>query len=215
MKGMYFISHATARLSHLQGMEAALKGGCRWIQLRMKDADDESYCRTATEVRMLCDHYRARLILDDRAHLVKKTHADGVHLGSMDMPVAEARRLFGEERYIIGATANTTEQAIAAAQAGADYLGCGPFRFTTTKAKLAPILGLEGYRRIITGLRKRGIAIPVFAIGGIREGDISEIFSTGVQGIAVSGAVTGAKNPAEAMRIMVERCAEQWDKFTE
>jgi thiamine-phosphate pyrophosphorylase len=89
--------------------------------------------------------------------------------------------------------------------AGADYLGCGPFRFTTTKEKLAPLLGLEGYRRILSGLRNHGVDIPVVAIGGIRLDDIAAILATGVQNIAVSGAVTGAADPVEAMRrLMME-----------
>lgn len=202
MNTIYYISHATAHLSQLDGIAAALEGGCRWIQLRMKDTDDATFCRTAQEAMVLCRQYGARLILDDRVHLVERVGADGVHLGLADMPVGEARRLLGRH-HIIGATANTLDQALAAVAAGADYLGCGPFRFTTTKEKLAPLLGLEGYRRILSGLRSYGVDIPVVAIGGIRLDDIAAILATGVQGIAVSGAVTGADYPVEAMRRLV------------
>ncbi len=198
MNTIYYISHATTHLSQLDGIAAALEGGCRWIQLRMKDVDDATFCRIALQARKLCRQHGARLILDDRVHLVNDVGADGVHLGICDMPIGEARRLLGTQ-HIIGATANTLDQALAAAAAGADYLGCGPFRFTTTKEKLAPLLGLEGYRHIIAGLHGYGIDIPVVAIGGIRADDVSDILSTGVQGIAVSSAVTGAGNPAEAM----------------
>lgn len=202
MKTIYYISHATAHLSQLDGIAAALEGGCRWIQLRMKNTDDATFCRTAQEAMALCRQYGARLILDDRVHLVKRVGADGVHLGLADMPVGEARRLLGRH-HIIGATANTLDQALAAVAAGADYLGCGPFRFTTTKEKLAPLLGLEGYRRILSGLRNQGVDIPVVAIGGIRLDDIAAILATGVQSIAVSGAVTGAADPVEAMRRLI------------
>lgn len=203
MNTIYYISHATAHLSQLDGIAAALEGGCRWIQLRMKDTDDATFCRTALEVRELCRQYGARLILDDRVHLVERVGADGVHLGLADMPVGEARRLLGRH-HIIGATANTLDQALAAVAVGADYLGCGPFRFTTTKQNLAPVLGLEGYRRIISGLRCHGADIPVVAIGGIRLDDVAAILATGGQGIAVSSAVTGTAHPVEAMRRLME-----------
>jgi len=109
------------------------------------------------------------------------------------MPIDEARRLLGKDK-IIGGTANTFEDVKRIYSAGADYIGCGPFRFTTTKKKLSPILGLDGYRRIIEQMDAYGINIPVIAIGGILLQDVSDIMQTGVSGVAVSGAILNANN---------------------
>ena len=143
--------------------------------------------------------YEAVFILDDHVRLVEKTGADGVHLGKNDMPVDEARRLLGNGK-IIGGTANTLDDIIMHCSRGADYIGCGPFRFTTTKKNLAPVLGLEGYKEIMEGLGKAGIKIPVAAIGGITVGDIPAIMATGINGIAISGSVLKADDPVEEMK---------------
>ena len=107
------------------------------------------------------------------------------------------------EEYIIGGTANTFEDIQRIAAQGADYIGCGPFRFTTTKKNLAPVLGIEGYRDIIAKMRNAGINIPMVAIGGITPDDIDEILATGVQGIAVSGTVLNADDPVAMMKSLL------------
>lgn len=175
------------------GVEEALRGGCRWVQLRMKDATDEEFAAAALAVGRLCRKYRATFILDDRVHLVAPLNADGVHIGKNDMPVAEARRVLGPVK-IIGATANTPADALAAAEAGADYLGVGPFRFTTTKKALAPLLGAEGIARVVEAVRSAGSRIPIVAIGGIELPDLPEIRSTGVTGTAVSGLIRNSSD---------------------
>ena len=142
--GMQFITHYTERYSYLDAARMALEGGCRWVQLRMKDTPVETIEPVALEVQALCRQYGATFIIDDHVELAKKLHADGVHLGKKDMPIADARRILGAE-YIIGGTANTFEDVLQHYKAGADYIGCGPFRYTTTKKNLSPILGLEGY----------------------------------------------------------------------
>ena len=142
MEKVQFITHYTERYSYLDSARMALEGGCRWIQLRMKDAAENEILPVAAEVRKLCNDYGAIFIIDDHVELVKEIRADGVHLGKNDMPVAEARRILGEE-YIIGGTANTYEDVKKHWLDGVNYIGCGPFRYTTTKQKLSPILGLS------------------------------------------------------------------------
>ena len=180
----------------------ALEGGCKWIQLRMKDASDDEVRQAAAEIQPMCKEHEAVFLLDDRVELAKELHADGVHLGKNDMPIDEARRILGEE-YIIGGTANTFDDIQRIASQGADYIGCGPFRFTTTKKNLAPVLGIEGYRDIIAKMRNAGINIPMVAIGGITPDDIDEILATGVQGIAVSGTVLNADDPVAMMKSLL------------
>ncbi len=200
---LQFITHFTDRYSYYDSARMALEGGCRWIQLRMKDASPEELEQEAVKVQALCREYHAVFIIDDHVELVKRLHADGVHLGKMDMPVAEARRILGND-FIIGGTANTFEDVKMHYEAGANYVGCGPFRYTTTKKNLSPILGLEGYKNIISRLKAENIAMPLVAIGGITKEDIPVIAETGVVGIALSGTVLRADDPVREMRELVE-----------
>lgn len=198
-----FISHHNARFSYLDGIKLALEGGCRWVQLRMKDAPDDEIISTAKEVKKLCVEFQATFIVDDHVSLVKIIGADGVHLGKNDMPVDTARRILGKE-CIIGATANTFDDVENAYNKGADYIGCGPFRFTTTKKNLSPVLGLEGYSEIVKQMKQSGINIPVVAIGGILKEDIPQIMQTGISGIALSGAVLNAQDPVSEMKTILK-----------
>ena len=200
---LQFITHRNDRYDEISGTRAVLEGGCRWVQLRMKEARDEEFLRVGREVERLCRQYGATFLLDDRVHLVAELGADGVHLGKNDMPPSEARQLLPEGK-IIGATANTFEDIERAVAEGADYIGLGPFRFTQTKRNLSPILGLEGYRQILTRCRTAGITLPVVAIGGITAADIAGILATGVSGIALSGALLGAQDPSDETRKIVD-----------
>lgn len=197
-----FITHSNERYDHVEGAKLALQGGCRWIQLRMKDAMEIDFLRAAKKIRRLCDEYHATFILDDHVEWVGLIGADGVHLGKNDMPVDEARKMLGRNK-IIGGTANTFEDVERLSRQGADYIGCGPFRFTTTKKNLSPVLGLEGYRSITAQMKAHDIQLPIVAIGGILHQDIPAIMQTGVTGIAVIGAILNAENPVEEMRLFI------------
>lgn len=239
---LQFITHCTERYSYVESARIALEGGCRWIQLRMKDADESLLEETALIVQKMCKDYGATFIIDDNVHLVKKIKADGVHIGKNDMPIIEARGILGDD-FIIGGTVNTFDdifKIIRNTQVGTstssvtennslsstansqrptaksqqptanrqqptvNYFGCGPFRFTSTKKNLAPILGLEGYENIIADMKRNNINIPLVAIGGITKDDIFDILKTGVDGIALSGSVLKAENPVEEMKAIVE-----------
>ena len=189
-----FISHHNDKYSYIDGIRLALEGGCRWIQLRMKEASDEEARDTALEAQALCKSSNATFIIDDRVGLAKDIKADGVHLGKNDMPVGEARQALGSQA-IIGGTANTIDDIKRLCQAGADYIGC----FTTTKQGLAPVLGLEGYRFIMEEMRRLRLSTPLVAIGGITACDIPDLMRTGISGIAISGAVLTADDPAAEM----------------
>lgn len=196
---LQFITHHNERYSYIDSARMALEGGCRWIQLRMKEADEAILESAAITIQRLCREYGATFIIDDNVALTKRIGADGVHLGKNDMPVAEARKMLGEG-YIIGATVNTFDDIVNALHtATPDYFGCGPFRYTTTKRNLAPILGYEGYREVISKMRERNIEIPLIAIGGITKGDIPELLRCGVNGIALSGSIISAKEPVMEM----------------
>ena len=196
---LQFISHYTEKYTYLDSVKIALEGGCKWVQLRMKEATDAEVLPIAVEAQKLCREAGATFIIDDRVELVKQIGADGVHLGLGDMPIAEARKILGDD-FIIGGTANTFENVKAHYEASANYVGCGPFRFTTTKKKLSPVLGLEGYRSIVSKMKEQGIDIPIVAIGGITAEDIPQIMQTGVTGIALSGTVLRAEDPVGEMK---------------
>lgn len=200
---LQYISHFTQQISYAEGIRMVLEGGCRWIQLRMKDAPAEEIIACAEEVLPLCRRHGAKFLLDDHVELVRQLGADGVHLGKNDMPVDEARKNLGPD-IIIGGTANTIEDIIRLHKQGADYIGCGPFRFTTTKKNLSPILGLDGYKSIVLKMKELGIDLPIVAIGGITVEDIPAVMGTGVSGIALSGAILGAPDPVEMTARIIE-----------
>ena len=203
-----FITHFTEQYSYLDSVRIALEGGCRWVQLRMKDVDEAHLYSIALQAQQKCREYGATFIIDDHVEIVKKVKADGVHLGKLDMPIAEARKILGDD-YIIGGTANTFEDVKAHYEAGADYIGCGPFRYTTTKSNLSPILGLEGYRRIVCQMKEAGIHLPIVAIGGITKEDIPSLMETGITGIALSGSILRAEHPIEEMKEII-KLTESW-----
>ena len=202
MASLQFITHETEQFSYREGAFMALEAGCKWIQLRMKDVAVETIRQLAEELKKACENHHALLIIDDYVEVAREVKADGVHLGKNDMPIEEARKLLGEG-FIIGGTANTFEDVKRHYEAGADYLGIGPFRFTTTKKNLSPVLGLEGYRNIKQQMIEADIILPAVAIGGITVEDIPAILATGIEGIAMSGAILQAHDPAaEIKRIL-------------
>ena len=208
---LQFITHYNEAYSYIDSARIALEGGCRWIQLRMKDAEEVLLEETAVIVQKMCKEYGATFIVDDNVFLAKKIKADGVHLGKNDMPIAEARNILGED-FIIGGTVNSFEDILFNIEtATPNYFGCGPFRFTSTKKNLASILGYEGYQGIINKMRDKNISIPLVAIGGICKDDVSSLLACGVNGIALSGSVLNADDPIKEMRDIVN-VFKQYDR---
>ena len=209
---LQFITHYTEKYSYTDSAKIALEGGCRWIQLRMKDVSEAILEHHALIIQDMCKEYGATFIIDDNVHLVKKINADGVHLGKNDMPITEARRILGDD-FIIGGTVNTFEDILKITNSLSstansqrpmvNYFGCGPFRFTHTKQKLSPILGIEGYKEIVKKKLEQNIDIPIVAIGGITNADIPHILETGIDGIALSSSILKAENPIEEMKNIV------------
>ncbi|MBO4994816.1 MAG: thiamine phosphate synthase [Muribaculaceae bacterium] len=191
---LQFITHESDRYSIVEEAQMAIEGGCRWIQLRMKDATDEEVRNVALEIIPMCRESDTFLIIDDRVNLVNDLKVSGVHLGKDDMDPLEARELLGPHA-IIGITANTADDLLKYKGKDIDYAGVGPFRFTTTKKNLAPQLGLDGYRDIVSQLKASDMTLPIVAIGGITIDDVDPLLQTGVNGIAMSGAIINADDP--------------------
>jgi len=186
---LQYISQGKTIEKQLYNIHQALDAGCDWVQMRFKNQTAKDTFALAEAVKFLCEEYLANFIVNDNLHLAQQIAADGVHLGLTDMNIAEARAILGSTK-IIGGTANTFEDIKNHIKNGCDYIGLGPFRFTQTKEKLSPILGLSGYFEIIQKLKTNKLQIPVYAIGGITLKDISPLMETGIHGIAVSGMIT-------------------------
>jgi thiamine-phosphate pyrophosphorylase len=186
-----------------EAAELACQGGVRWVQIRVKNQPPAIWKQLALDVQAVCRRYRAALIINDNPALAQEIGADGVHLGKEDLPPDEAREMLGS-KFIIGGTANTFADVQRLATAGVDYVGLGPFRFTSTKEKLSPILGLAGYAEIMRQCRVAGITVPVIGIGGIVLDDVSALLATGLHGVAVSGAIGAAEKPVEVAALFVK-----------
>ncbi|QEC53748.1 thiamine-phosphate diphosphorylase [Anseongella ginsenosidimutans] len=195
---LHFITLDDYRTPPARQVLLACQAGIKWVQLRIKEGSRAFILQAAREARGICDHYQARLIINDHPDIALQCGADGVHLGQQDMPVAKARKMAG--KLIIGGTANTPAQALDMARQGADYIGAGPFRFTTTKKKLSPILGRKGIEAIRDQLDREGMPQPLIAVGGIRIEDLEELLALRIYGIAVSGTIARAADPLEVTK---------------
>ena len=189
-----YISQGTTAIQQLKHIKAVLDLGYQWVQLRFKHQKEKELASLAEEVKQLCDSYQSVLIINDHPLVARQVDADGVHLGLTDMAVADALAILAPGK-IIGGTANTLEHVQQRVAEGCHYIGLGPYRFTATKEKLSPILGLEGYQEIMTGLTEVEKATPVYAIGGIQQEDIEALVDAGIYGIAASGLLT--HNPVQ------------------
>jgi thiamine-phosphate pyrophosphorylase len=205
---IHFITQdAVPGFSHAELAEQACIGGADWVQLRVKEQPEEVVEAIAFEVEAVCRNYGAKLIINDFPQVAKRVKANGVHLGKTDLNPVEARKLLGDS-FIIGGTANSIEDIKLLHEAKVDYIGLGPFRFTSTKKNLSPILGHEGYHAILSECKTLGLKIPVIAIGGILPVDISDILAAGFHGIAISSAVNTAKDKSAAMKHFIEVMSE-------
>lgn len=182
----------------------ALQGGIRWVQLRMKEASSAERLSVALSLKaLMTDYPDAILIIDDDVAVALASNADGVHLGLKDMPIAEARRILGESK-VIGGTCNTAEDLKLRALEGADYVGCGPWAMTQTKQNLSPILGKAGMLALSTYNRGLPLPLPLYAIGGITQGDMPHLIKDiKVTGIALSGLIEQADDTAERCRQLI------------
>lgn len=189
-----FITQPNESGDHIPAVQLACEAGIQWVQLRIKAGNAAFRKQQAKTAQGICRKFGAKLIINDNVLLANEIDAHGVHIGLEDMDIEEARAILGSHK-IIGATANTIEHLEHASTKGADYMGLGPFRFTKTKNKLSPILGLEGYRKLMTLAGSLGIRQPIVAIGGIRIEDLRGLVATGVTGVAVSSLIQYASDP--------------------
>ncbi len=192
-KNLMFITHSDESAVQLEQVRKACEAGVEWIQIRIKAHSKEEIKELAKEARAITSEFGVLLCINDHIDIALQCKADACHLGKKDMPIASAKALT-QGKLLIGATCNTIEDVYSAYEAGADYIGLGPYRFTTTKQKLSPELGISGYQSISDQMKSKNINIPLVAIGGIQVEDVKALINTGVAGIAVSGALIHSNN---------------------
>lgn len=204
MEKLQYISQGNTQQEQELCIRKALDNGIKWVQVRWKNAPENELISLCEVSKQLCSEYQSVCIINDHVQIAKEIDADGVHLGLNDSTIEEARLILGENK-IIGGTTNTLSDAIQRIKESCDYIGLGPLRFTTTKEKLSPVLGFEGYQYIIDGLREKSIDIPrIFAIGSVTLEDILPLQEIGIYGVAVSGLIT--KQPTiinELKKVMI------------
>lgn len=196
---LQFITNTSSKTSVVEQIFAVIEGGCRWVQIRMKDASDEEFKNVVESVKPKCIETGTFLLLNDRVELAKELNVGGVHLGKEDMPVSKARMILGAAA-VIGVTANTFAEVAAVSNLDIDYYGIGPYAETMTKKNLAPVLGLQGIRDICYEMETKNILIPHVAVGGITLNDVLPLLESGVNGIAVSGAIANADDIVKATK---------------
>lgn len=172
-------------------VEESLKGGVTLVQLREKHLSFQEFLEEAKEMKELCHKYGVPLLINDNVEICIESGADGVHVGQKDMEAGAVREKLGKDK-IIGVSARTVEQAMAAQNAGADYLGVGAVFSTSTKEDAKPL-----DHEILKTITK-AVDIPVVAIGGISTENVSQLKGTGIDGVAVVSAIYGKENPKEA-----------------
>lgn len=183
----------TGRQSLLEQVECALKGGATCVQLREKTLDEAAFLAEAVEMKKLCAQYGVPFIVNDNVELAIRCGADGVHVGQSDMEAGHVRELVGEQM-IVGVSARTVEEALAAQAAGADYLGVGAMFSTSTKLD-AHVLSYQTLKDICAAVR-----IPVTAIGGINRENLMSLAGSGVDGVALVSAIFAAEDIEAACR---------------
>ncbi|MBZ0169206.1 thiamine-phosphate pyrophosphorylase [Candidatus Methylomirabilis lanthanidiphila] len=173
-------------LSHFEIVARAVAGGASMIQLRDKVAGPRQLLSEARRIAQLCRDRGVCFIVNDRLDLALAADADGVHLGQDDLPPKAARAILSKGK-LLGVSTHSVEQALEAAEQGADYLGIGPIFATGTKATGYEPKGCD----IIRQLRAR-IDLPLIAIGGITLSNVGEVIQAGATGAAVISAIVGA-----------------------
>ena len=181
-----------------EGVETLLKAGVTCVQLREKGAEDAFILQEARELKALCHRYGVPFLVNDRPDLAQAVGADGVHVGQEDTGLTEARNLLGPNA-LLGGSAHTVEEALAAQAAGADYLGCGAVFGSGTKHNVSQ-MPLETLTAIC-----QAVDIPVVAIGGVSLDNLPLLADTGIAGVAVISGLFAADDKTEAAQAFLRQ----------
>jgi len=207
---LHYISQGETGQEHIDNIQKACTSGAELVQLRLKNTSEKKILKFAEQAREITTHFQTRLIINDHYKIAKTIKADGVHLGKLDTCPNLARKALYTWQ-IIGGTANTLEDCQTLISKNVDYIGLGPFKYTTTKANLSPILGLEGYKTILNTLQSK---TPIIGIGGVTINDIISILDTGISGIAMSGEITKDFNSIKKINQLLDASSTKEQRYT-
>lgn len=182
----------------LDVVKEVLKNGATFLQIREKDLSEEDFEAEAKKLQDICKEYHVPYVVNDNVEIALKIGADGVHVGQSDIKGRDIRAMIGEDK-ILGISAGTVEEAVAAEKAGADYIGVGAIFGTSTK-KNARNMTMDQLKEIV-----EAVTIPVVAIGGINGNNMSELAGSKVDGVAVVSAIFAAENPGEATKELLSK----------
>lgn len=204
MEKLQYISQGFTKSEQELNIRKALDNGIKWIQVRWKNAPEKEFIRLCEISKKLCTDNQSVCIINDDVQIAKDIDADGVHLGLKDTSIEISRQILGKNK-IIGGTANSISDVLQRMNESCDYIGLGPLRFTSTKEQLSPILGFEGYQKIIQTLKEKSLEIPkIFAIGGVVLEDIPLLQQIGIYGVAVSGQITNQPSITKEFKTVLQ-----------
>lgn len=204
---LQFITNEKSPVSPSRQIIEAIEGGCRWIQIRLKEASDDEIKQVFQDIVPKAKETLTIIIINDRVQLAKSLGAEGVagvHLGKDDMSPSQARLELGPDA-IIGVTAHSFDEIVANKGLDIDYIGIGPYAHTDTKNVEAPELGLAGIAELVLRTKDAGMDINLVAIGGIKADDVKPLLEVGANGIAVSGAIANAEDIKAATRLFLDQ----------
>lgn len=190
----FYLVMTNPKVGYAACAQAAVDGGVRIIQLRMKDAPRDEIVSVGRIVRDITRGTETLFIVNDDPSIAAEVGADGVHVGQGDMPVPEVRRFYPSLR-IVGLSTHSPEQALASLDVKPDYIGVGPVWATPTKKIPDPVLGIETAMRMV-----RSVPYPAVAIGGIDASRLPELLQAGARNYAVVREVCGVDDPLAAIR---------------
>ncbi|WP_316792724.1 thiamine phosphate synthase [Pedobacter frigoris] len=194
---LHFITHDIEQLTHIEQAQIACETGAKWIQYRCLTKSDDELLKDINAIAEICDDWGATLIVTDHIHLNGKADIQGFHIEDMDADFLKIRAQLGEA-ITIGGSSHTIEGLIRLNKEGVDYAGLGPFYETTTKPNSFPLLGIDGYQKIMLELKDQQIDLPVLAVGGVKIDDVDALMQTGIFGIAASAAINQSENMRDA-----------------
>lgn len=190
---LQFITNSDSQINVVDQIKGAIAGGCRWIQVNIKDASDDEIKCVINEVKPLCQESESILILSDRVELVKELELDGVHLDKGAMLPTQAREILGAGP-IIGVAANSFSDISQIRYFDIDYISVGPYKHPESSTADFPIVSIYDYASIMAQIHEQQIELPIVAFGDIETTDIQGLWATGINGIAVSNAIANAND---------------------
>lgn len=207
---LHYITQGSSAKEHLENIQKACTSGAELVQLRLKGISEKKLLKFAHEAREITAHFQTRLVINDHYKIAKEVKADGVHLGKTDTcPTTVRKHLYTWQ--LIGGTANALQDCETLLDKQVNYISLGPFRKTTTKDTLPPVLGLKGYTAI-TDVLKTGT--PIIGVGGITTKDVTAILKTGINGIAVSGEITRDFNTIRTFNQLLNASSTAEQRYT-